>query len=48
VLQLTSFDLPTDVIKMLPFVAVMITLIVFARSSYVPPALGVPYTRGAR
>jgi len=48
VLQLTSLDLPTDVIKMLPFVAVMITLIVFARSSYVPPALGVPYTRGAR
>lgn len=48
VLQLTSIDLPTDVIKMLPFVAVMITLIVFARSSYVPPALGVPYTRGAR
>jgi simple sugar transport system permease protein len=48
VLQLTSIDLPTDVIKMLPFVAVMITLVVFARSSYVPPALGVPYTRGAR
>lgn len=48
VLQLTSIDLPTDVIKMLPFIAVMLTLIFFARSSYVPPALGVPYTRGAR
>lgn len=48
VIQLTSVNLPNDVIKMFPFVVVMITLVVFARSSYVPPALGVPYTRGAR
>lgn len=48
VLQLTSFSLPTDVIKMFPFIVVMIVLIAFARGSYVPPALGEPYTRGAR
>jgi simple sugar transport system permease protein len=40
--------LPTDVIKMFPFIVVMVVLIAFARGSYVPPALGEPYTRGAR
>jgi simple sugar transport system permease protein len=48
VLQLTTFTLPTDVIKMFPFIVVMVVLIAFARGSYVPPALGEPYTRGAR
>lgn len=47
-LQLTSVSLPADVIKMLPFIVVMITLVAFSRSSAVPPALGKPYTRGAR
>lgn len=47
-LQLTSLNIPIDVVKMLPFIVVMITLIVFARSANVPPALGTPYTRGAR
>ncbi|MDI2098612.1 ABC transporter permease [Ruicaihuangia caeni] len=47
-IQLTNINLPNDVIKMLPFIIVMITLIVFARSAYIPPALAVPYTRGAR
>lgn len=47
-LQLTDLNVPIDVVKMLPFVVVMLTLIVFARSAYIPPALGVPYTRGAR
>lgn len=47
-LQLTAVILPADVIKMLPFIVVMITLIVFSRSSAAPPALAAPYTRGAR
>src|SRR5690606_6323139 len=47
-IQLTNINMPNDVIKMLPFIIVMITLIVFARSAYIPPALAVPYTRGAR
>ena len=47
-LQLTNVSIPADVIKMLPFVVVMITLIVFSRRAVVPPALAVPYIRGAR
>lgn len=47
-LQLTDISLPADVIKMLPFIVVMITLIVFSRSTVVPPALATAYTRGAR
>lgn len=47
-LQLTDLNVPIDVVKMLPFIVVMITLILFARSASVPPAMGIPYTRGAR
>ena len=47
-LQVMGYSVPADFVKMLPFVVVIITLIVFARSSVVPPALGAPYTRGAR
>lgn len=47
-LQLIGVSVPADVFQMLPFIVVMLTLIVFARSSMVPPALGSPYTRGAR
>lgn len=47
-LQVIGFAIPADVIKMLPFIVVILTLIVFARSSVVPPALGAPYVRGAR
>jgi general nucleoside transport system permease protein len=48
VLQLTSLNIPTDIITMLPYVVVMIVLLVFARSVYIAPVLGAPYTRGAR
>lgn len=48
VIQLTDVNLPTDVIKMFPFVVVIAVLVIFARSAYVPPALGLPYTRGSR
>lgn len=46
--QLTSLNIPTDVVSMLPFTVMMIILILFARSVHVSPALGAPYTRGAR
>lgn len=47
-LQVIGYTVPADIIKMLPFVIVLLMLIVFARSSVVPPALGTAYTRGAR
>lgn len=45
-LQLVSSNIPTDLIHMLPFVVIMLMLIIFARHSYLPPALGLPYFRG--
>ncbi len=45
-LQLVGIDIPTDVVQMLPFVTVMVALALFARRSYLPAALGVPFVRG--
>ncbi len=47
-LQLTGINISADVINMLPFAAIMLALVIFARSAYLPPALAVPYVRGAR
>jgi general nucleoside transport system permease protein len=47
-LQIAGFTISTDVINMLPFVAIIVALILFARRSYLPPALALPYVRGAR
>jgi simple sugar transport system permease protein len=47
-LQVAGVNIPTDVIQMLPFALVMLVLVVFARHSYLPPALGQPYYRGER
>ncbi len=47
-LQLEGIDISTDVVNMLPFVSVILALILFARRSYLPPALAIPYVRGAR
>ncbi|PPL20076.1 ABC transporter permease [Microterricola pindariensis] len=47
-LQVLGYNVSADVIKMIPFIVVILTLIVFARTSVVPPALGTSYTRGAR
>jgi simple sugar transport system permease protein len=47
-LQLVGVDVPQDVVNMLPFVAVMMALVLFARRAYLPAALGVPYVRGSR
>ncbi len=48
VLQLTTLNIPIDVVQMMPFVAVMIVLTVFTRRSALPPALAIAYVRGAR
>jgi simple sugar transport system permease protein len=47
-LQVAGIDVPTDVIQMLPFAMVMLTLVAFGRRAGVPAALGLPYLRGAR
>ncbi len=47
-LQVAGVNVPTDVIQMLPFAMVIVVLVVFARHSALPPALGIPYHRGER
>lgn len=47
-LQVAGVDIPTDVIQMLPFGAVMVVLVVFGRRASLPAALGLRYVRGAR
>jgi len=47
-LQVAGVNLPTDVIQMLPFAAVMIVLVIFGRRAGLPAELGVPYVRGQR
>ena len=47
-LQLAGINISTDVVNLLPFVAIMVALVAFARRSYLPPALALPYVRGAR
>jgi len=47
-LQLAGINISIDVINMLPFIAIILALLIFARRSYLPPALCIPYMRGAR
>lgn len=47
-LQLVGGNIPIDFVHMLPFVVIMLMLVIFARHSYLPPALGLPYFRGER
>ena len=47
-LQLAGINISTDVVNLLPFIAIMVALVAFARRSYLPPALALPYIRGAR
>jgi simple sugar transport system permease protein len=47
-LQVGGVDIPTDVIQMLPFAAVMIVLVLFGGRARLPAALAQPYVRGAR
>lgn len=47
-LSRVGVDLPSEVVFTLPFIAVMIVLVVFARRSYLPSALALPYRREER
>jgi simple sugar transport system permease protein len=47
-LQVAGINVPTDVVQMLPFAVVMLVLVIFARNSMLPAALGSPYVRGER
>jgi ABC-type uncharacterized transport system permease subunit len=47
-LQIAGVDISTDVVFMLPFLTVILVLVIFGRRAYLPPALGLPYVRGAR
>jgi simple sugar transport system permease protein len=47
-LQVAGINIPTDVIQMIPFAAVMLMLVLFGRRASLPAALGIPYERGAR
>lgn len=46
--QVAGVNIPTDLIQMLPFLAVMAMLVLFGRRASLPAALGIPYERGAR
>ncbi len=47
-LQIAGINISVDVINMLPFVAIIVALMLFGRRAYLPPALAIPYVRGAR
>jgi simple sugar transport system permease protein len=47
-LQLAGVNISTDIVNTLPFVAIILALLIFARKSYLPPALCLPYVRGAK
>jgi simple sugar transport system permease protein len=47
-LQIAGINLSTEVVDMIPFAAIILALVLFARRAYLPPALAVPYVRGAR
>ena len=47
-LQIAGINLSPEVVNTLPFAAIILALIVFARRAYLPPALALPYVRGAR
>jgi simple sugar transport system permease protein len=47
-LQIAGINLAPEVVDMIPFAAVILALVLFARRAYLPPALCLPYVRGAR
>jgi general nucleoside transport system permease protein len=47
-LQLAGINISNDLVTILPFIAIVLSLIAFGRRSYLPPALCIPYVRGAR
>jgi ABC-type uncharacterized transport system permease subunit len=47
-LQIAGVNLSPEVVHTIPFAAIIVALILFARRAYLPPALALPYVRGAR
>ena len=47
-LQIAGINISNDLVQMLPFIAIIVSLMAFGRRSYLPPALCIPYVRGAR
>jgi general nucleoside transport system permease protein len=47
-LQIAGINIEIDIVNMIPFAAIIVALILFARRSYLPPALALPYVRGQR
>ena len=47
-LQIAGINLSPEVVHILPFAAIIVALMLFARRAYLPPALALPYFRGAR
>ena len=47
-LQLIGVEVPQDVVNMIPFIAVMLALVAFARRAYLPAALARPYRRESK
>jgi general nucleoside transport system permease protein len=47
-MQVAGFQIPTDVVQMLPFATIIVVLTLFGRNAGLPAALGLPYHRGAR
>lgn len=45
---LSSFNIPSDVYKMIPFIATLIVLAFTSKSSQAPRAVGEPYDKGSR
>lgn len=47
-LQVAGFQIPTDVVQMIPFATIIVVLALLGRHAGLPAALGLPYHRGAR
>lgn len=45
---LSTSDIPSDIYKMVPFIATLIVLAFSSKSSQAPKAVGVPYDKGSR
>ncbi len=47
-LQIIGVDIRTEFIGMLPYIGIMLAMVLMARRTTLPAALGVPYWRGRR
>jgi simple sugar transport system permease protein len=47
-LQIVGIKISSDLILMVPYVVVIVTLLLFARSTNLPSSLCIPYERGRK